>query len=320
MIYDAIKNFHLQFGFQPKIENAARLLQRKKFVVAGMGGSHLAADLLRAVRPMLDVIIHSDYGLPAQDIHDRLVIASSYSGNTEETVDALREARQRRLPCAVIATGGTLLRDARRSRIPYIQLPDLKVEPRAALGVSFMAMLRIIGDRTMLRDAAGLPHTLRPSAYESEGKKLAAALKGKVPIVYASARNAPIAYNWKIKFNETGKVPAYMNVVPELNHNEMNGFDVTPQTRPLSKSFHFLFLADSKDDARIQKRMRMLQKLYRARKLPVKELPLDGRSVLERAVSSLVLADWTAYYTARGHGGSPDGVPIVEEFKSLMKK
>ncbi|MBI2888611.1 MAG: hypothetical protein HYY10_01680 [Candidatus Liptonbacteria bacterium] len=319
-IYEAIETFNKQFAFLPKIENAARLVRRKKILVAGMGGSHLAADLLRIVRPHIDIMTYSDYGLPPVDIRDRLIIASSYSGNTEEAVSAFEEARRRELPCAVIAMGGKLLKLAKRFRVPYVQLPDLGLEPRMALGFSLMAFFSLAGDRTAIRDAAQLLGTLRPAAFESKGKKLAATLKGKVPIIYASARNAPLSYIWKIKFNETGKVPAYMNVLPELNHNEMNGFDVTAETRALSERFHFLFITDENDDPRVRKRMRILHQLYHARKLQATEIALRGKSLLERAVTSLVLADWAAYYTALGHGGSPDGVPIVEEFKRLIKE
>ena len=109
---DAILNFPKQFTFQPVIANARVLERRKTCIVAGMGGSHLAADLLGAWKPELDLIMHSNYGLPAL-VEDRLknsfLIASSYSGNTEETFDAYDSAQERGIPVAVIATGGTLL-------------------------------------------------------------------------------------------------------------------------------------------------------------------------------------------------------------------
>ncbi|MCR4328564.1 MAG: hypothetical protein NUV53_03540 [Patescibacteria group bacterium] len=333
MMYDAIKRFHEQFEFQPKIENAKELEKFRRikksnsphqwsvgFVVAGMGGSHLAADLLRAIHPEYDILIHSDYGLPKGDIKNRLIIISSYSGNTEEAISAFEEARKRKLPCAAIATGGKLLEYAKKSGVPYVQLPDLGLEPRVALGLSLLALFALVGARTALRTASKLSHILRPSVYESRGKKFSTVFLGKVPIIYASARNVHIAYNWKIKFNETGKIPAYMNVIPELNHNEINGFDVSESTQALSRHFHFLFITDEFDDARVQKRMRILKRLYRARKLQVTETALKGKSLLERAIISLILADWTAYYTALGHGGSPDGVPIVDEFKKLMER
>jgi len=152
------------------------------------------------------------------------------------------------------------------------------------------------------------------------GKALAYRIKGKVPVVYSSSENAPIAYNWKIKLNETGKIPAFMNVLPELNHNEMNGFDVHPSTRPLSRVFHFLLLKDKNDNEHVQKRMEVLASLYEARKLPVMTLELKGKTVLEKIFSSLLLADWLAYHTATLYKVDPEQVPLVEEFKKLIAK
>ncbi|MBM3257182.1 MAG: bifunctional phosphoglucose/phosphomannose isomerase [Candidatus Liptonbacteria bacterium] len=320
-MYNAIKTFNTQFGFEPKIENLNNLQRREKFVVAGMGGSHLAADLFSIINPELDIEIHKDYGLPAlPDLKNRFLIASSYSGNTEETVSAFLEARKHKIPVAAIAVGGKLMELAKKFKVPYVQLPDLQIQPRSALGVSIMAMFALMNDRRLLKEASHLKSRLRPDKIEAVGKALAYRIKGKVPVVYSSSENAPIAYNWKIKLNETGKIPAFMNVLPELNHNEMNGFDVHPSTRPLSRVFHFLLLKDKNDNEHVQKRMEVLASLYEARKLPVMTLELKGKTVLEKIFSSLLLADWLAYHTATLYKVDPEQVPLVEEFKKLIAK
>ncbi len=316
MMYEAIKNFHLQFKFRPKIKNAACLARRKKFVVVGMGGSHLAADLLRIWRPELDIAVHANYGLPPlADLRERLVVVSSYSGNTEEALDAFAVARKMKLPTLSIAIGGKLLARAKRNASPYIQLPDFHIQPRAALGISMMAFLAAAGDRKGLQEAAGLARTLRPTALEARGKSLARALRGKVPVLYASARNAAVAYVWKIKLNETGKIPAFMNVLPELSHNEITGFYARPATRALVRPFHFILLADKEDDPRVQRRMKVLAGGYRARGLPLTMLHLHGRNAFQRIFSSLVIADWTAYHIAVSSGADPEQVPVQEKFK-----
>ncbi len=316
---EAIRNFHTQFLFRPVVENAGKLSRAKKFVVGGMGGSHLAAGLIARLRPSLDLAIHRDYGLPTlPDAHERLYIASSYSGNTEETIDFAKTAVKKGYDVAVVAVGGKLLEFARKKKLPYVVLPDTGVQPRSALGFSLLALLALMREKRLLADCGPLAKILSPDACEGEGKKLAKRLFSSVPIIYASSRNREVAYNWKIKFNETGKIPAFYNVFPELNHNEMTGFDAVPKTKGLSDRFHFIFLTDSDDHPKIRQRMTVCRTLYEDRGLPVTEVPLEGRSPLEKIFTSLLVADWTALHTARLYGAEAEQVPMVEEFKRLI--
>lgn len=320
----AIKIFNQQFTWNPKIENGSHLPKADSYLVAGMGGSHLAADLLKTWRPDLTITIHEDYGLPALSPLARkkiLIIASSYSGNTEEVLDAFEEAVSKKLPIAAISVGGKLLQRARQRGIPFIEMPDTGVQPRAALGYSFRGLLKLMRQSAALAETAKLARTLNPSSFRANGKELARRLKGRIPIIYASARNAAIAYNWKIKFNETAKIPAFYNTFPELNHNEMTGFDVAPSTRKLSKSFYVIILRDQEDHPRIQKRMHILQKLYQDRGLPTEEIRLHAdRGPFYKIFSSTLLADWCAFFTAETYGLDSEQVPMVEEFKKLMQK
>lgn len=321
MLTEAIKNFPKQLEFEPKIENAEKLIAAKKFVVAGMGGSHLAADFLKVWKPKLDLTVHSDYGLPPlpdKALKSSLLIASSYSGNTEETIDAFQTAAAKKISAAVIATGGKLLELARKHNAPYIQLPDTGIQPRSAAGFSAVALLKIMGEEQALAELKALAKRFDPNSAEAEGKKLAEELRGFVPIIYSSTQNQPIAFNWKIRFNETGKIPAFANVFPELNHNEINAFDPAETTRQLTQKFFFIFLRDNDDHPRVKARMSVLEKMYGERKLPVRVIALEGQSVWEKIFSSLLLADWAAYYTAVGYGLDPEAVKLAEEFKKLI--
>lgn len=320
-MYDAIKNFDKQFEYEPKIENAENFRVHQKFIVAGMGGSHWAADLLKTWNPYFDITIHNNYGLPslADDVlKNSLVIASSYSGDTEEPLDSFRDALKMQVPLIAVSTGGALLDLAKNHSIPYIQMPDTGIQPRSGLGFSMRALLKAMGEEKALVESRGLAISLEPVRYEGTGKAMAGKLKGKVPIIYASARNASLAYVWKIKFNETGKIPAFANVFPELNHNEMTGFDVKAATKKLSENFYFFILHDSEDHPRIQKRMEILEKLYRDRGLPVEVVEIEGTTKFYRIFSSLVLADWIAYYSAEQYGLESEQVPMVEELKKLI--
>ena len=318
---DAILAFHTQFSYEPQIENSQNFVALKKFIVLGMGGSHWAADLLKTCNPALNITIHNNYGLPAlsQDIlKSSLIIASSYSGNTEETIDGFRTAIEKRLPLIAIATGGMVLDIAKNQSIPYIQMPSLGIQPRSALGFSMRSLLKAMSEEDALVESSGLARSLEPSRFESRGKEIAENLKGSVPVIYASSRNAALAYVWKIKFNETGKIPAFANIFPELNHNEMTGFDVKESTKGLSKSFSFLLLKDADDHPQIRKRMEILEKLYRDRNLTVAAINLAGDTCWDKVFSSVILADWAAYYTAGVYGVEPEQVPMVDEFKRLV--
>lgn len=333
MLRDVILNFASQFSYEPVIENAEGIKKTDKFIVVGMGGSHLSAgivkvclatrDLTQPENPQLDLRIHRNYGLPElkeEILRESLVILSSYSGNTEEVIDAFLKAKEKGLSTAVITIGGKLLELAQENQTPYVQMPDTGIEPRFALGYSLKALLKILGNEEALKEMSTLVGSLKPADYENQGRVLAEKLKGYVPIIYSSASNLELAYNWKIKFNETAKIPAFCNRLPELNHNEMTGFDVKESTKGLSEKFHFIFLKDENDDPRILKRMAILQKLYKERGLPVEVIELKGETVFEKIFFSLILADWASFYTAEIYGVEPEQVPMVEEFKKLISQ
>jgi len=321
-MFEAIKNFANQFAYEPKIENIDALKSADKFLVIGMGGSHLAADLLKVWDPSFDIIIHQDYKLPSLPegvLKDRLIILSSYSGNTEETLSAFEEADAKNLPLAIISIGGKLLELAKKNKLPYVQMPNTGIQPRSAIGFNLMALLRIMNLERAITEARQISSILKPLQFEVEGRELAKRLNNFVPIIYSSLRNFPIAYNWKIKFIETSKIPAFYNVFPELNHNEMAGFDANNDTEILSKNFYFLLLEDKNDTPKIKKRMKTLAKLYRDHNLKIEFIKLvDSNNIFYKIFSSLILSDWTAYYIAKSYGVESEQVPMVEEFKKLI--
>lgn len=310
-----------QFNFVPVVENESKLIMPDSFVVCGMGGSHLAAGILKIYNPSLNIYIHRDYGLPqisAMRFKNSLFIASSYSGNTEEVLDFAEKALSSGYNVAAIAIGGKLIDFAKENKLPYIQIPDTGIQPRNALGFSLVSLSKLIEGDEAVEELHKLGKQLDQNKWQEVGKELATELNGKIPVVYSSRRNLPIAYNWKIKFNESAKIPAFYNVLPELNHNEMTGFDVIDSTKSLSDKFYFVFLEDSDDEPRIMRRMEVMKKLYEDRALPVKVIQLAGASTFEKIFNSLMLADWVALELAKNYGTEPVQVPMVEEFKKLI--
>ncbi len=317
---ESILKFPAQFTYQPQIENADKLSTKDKLLVLGMGGSHLPAGILKAYDQTMPILIHWDYDLPPlaeTELADHLIIACSYSGNTEEVISGLKAAIAKGLAVAVISTGGQLIKIAQAHSLPYVQIPQTGIQPRSASGFLLRALLKLAGREDLLTATDRLAD-LQPTALKQAGQELAETLKGKVPIIYTSRTNSALAYNWKIKFNETGKIPAFYNSLPELNHNEMTGFDPNKQTTSLIANFAFILLTDNDDPDKIKHRLTILAKLYRDRNLSVTEVALTGDDRLTRLFNSLLLADWTAYFTARHYSSEPEAVPMIEEFKHLL--
>ena len=316
-IYEAIKNFSKQFEYKPVVINDDKLGEYERFIFVGMGGSALAPDLLKVSNPELDILIHRDYGLP--DLPDKvlqnsLIILNSYSGNTEEVLDAFKLALSKDLPIAAVSIGGKLLEIARQNSKPYVEMPDWGLEPRLALGLNLKALLKILGQDQALDTIS----KVQLPDQEKTGKALAERLRGFVPIVYSSRKNGPLAYAWKVKINETTKKPSFSNVFPELNHNEMAGFHAGEVSKLLSQNFHFIFLKDPADNPRILKRMEVTAKLFQNQKLNVENVELSGDNIFTKIFSSLQLADWVSYYIAKEYGIDPADISTIEEFKKML--
>jgi glucose/mannose-6-phosphate isomerase len=322
-MYEIIKNFNKQFEYQPQIEGSLSLDGVRNFIAVGMGGSHLAADILNSYDPSFNILVHKNYGLPSlpeETLKQSLIVLNSYSGNTEEVIDSFYLVLEKKLKMVSITCNGKLLELSKEHNIPFVKLPEPKVQPRLALGFHTKALLKILNKEKELKEISELVYLLQPEEFEEQGRDLAQKIKNKIPIIYASEKNQAIAYIWKIKFNETSKIPAFYNVFPELNHNEMTSFDVKETTRNLSQNFIFLILFDEEDHPKIQKRMKILKKLYEERNLKVEISKLEGQNRFHKIFSSLILADWTSYYLAKEYGVEPEEVPMVEEFKKLMEK
>jgi len=314
---EAIRGTKEQLKFEPIVENKKKLKKYKQFLICGMGGSHLAADLIKSQKGGEAIEIHHDYGLPELDYKKRLVIISSYSGNTEEAIDNFKKALSRKLALAAVSTGGELLELAEKRAVPYIRIPDTGIEPRSALGFGTVCLLKLMG--RSLAEFKKISQVLDMDELEKSGKELSDRLAGKIPIIYATTPNGALAYNWKIRFNETGKVPSFWHTFPELNHNEIVGFDREGETKKLSENFYFIFLKDDKDHPRNILRMEITKETLEKKGLPVEILNLKGKTGFEKAFSSLSLADWAAFYLAGHYGLKARETEIIARFKADLK-
>ncbi len=324
---DTLRRFGEQFEWQPEVIQGEALRPHRNYILVGMGGSHLGAWLIKCyglsvqTGNISNIIIHRDYGLPniPSDIEkDALVILSSYSGNTEEVLDAGRYALERGLPMAVVTTGGKLIEFAREHALPSVEIPETSLEPRMAIGFAMLAVARIMGDsrlEEMIRDAG---RRVDPGVGKAEGARLAGALGGKVPIIYSSVANVSLAYIWKIKFNETSKIPSFYNVFPEMCHNELSGFDVADPTRDISAQLHAVFLEDFSDHPRVRERMKVAGEILSERGIGVERVALAGKTGFEKAFNAALLADWVTLNLAHTYGVPNPQTPLVADFKKRI--
>lgn len=316
--------FQKQFTTDLVVERGELLQQKNHTLVCGMGGSHLSAWLLKNYGGKTELGIHRDYGLPTymnnSDLYvpqETLVILSSYSGTTEEILDAGSVALERGCTLAAITTGGTLADFAREHNIPLVIIPEVGLEPRLALGFGMRALSRVLQDESLETSIidAGMMEGLFPDPNQVD--VIATHFRNHIPLVWASQTNAILAYIWKVNLNETSKTPAFIDMCPELCHNELCGFDVYNGTRAISEQIATLLLTDTQDHPRVQKRMYIANDMLSERQLPVYIHALAGTG-FEKVFRSALLTDSVARALAVGYEVPFPQTPLIAEFKHRM--
>lgn len=298
-------------------------------VVLGMGGSAIGGDLVRCfVRPSAPVplIVVRDYELPAWVGPRTLAIASSYSGETEETLAAFAEALDRTAAVYVVASGGRLLEEARARDLPHVAIPG-GMQPRAALGYSFGALLRI-AEKLGLTDVpesafeqAVAAARRAAEAFADLGGNaaldLAETLHNRLPIVYTGpGLLEAVGLRWRNQIHENAKQPAYGNTFAELNHNEIMGWEAA--ARSLRQQVAVVVLRDAAEHPRIARRMEVTRDLLADRLGSWTELTAEGEEPLERLLTTLQLGDFTSYYLALLAGQDPTPVQTIQNLKATL--
>lgn len=300
-------------------------------VVTGMGGSALAGDMLR---DWLDLAVPfqvvKDYTLPKYVGTKTLVIACSFSGNTEETLAAFEDAVAKGAHVVVAAGKGTLLDTAKAEGLPYVIMPYDGVTPRMFLPTNLRAFIElfiaynIIGRSVLLElesAAANLSEVSRVWGVnvpfkENPAKQLAWHCAGKTPIFYAGPRFRSAAYKWKIAINESAKNTSWCDEYSEFNHNEFMGW----ASHPIEKPFAVFDIRSSFDDPRIAKRFEISNRLLSGLRPKEIEISLEGETMLEQFLWSNILADYVSAYLGILNGVDPAPVPLIEKLKGELAK
>lgn len=296
-------------------------------VFAGMGGSALAAELLKSWKNLPEPFeIVKGYDVPSYVDEDTLFIASSYSGNTEETLSALAQAEKKKAQIAVVSAGGKLAEIAREKNYPLVELPG-DFQPRMATLYSFKALLTVLDSFGVTKGFANelaatsdfiaeAVKSWRPDVPESKNfaKQIALDVVGKSPVIYAGSLLGAAAYKWKISFNENAKNVAWTNRYPEFNHNEFIGWS----SHPVDKPYAVIDLRSNLEHERVQKRMELSAKLLSGKRPDPIIVDAQGKSKLEQILWTVVLGDFVSLYTALLNGLNPTPVDLIEKLKKQL--
>jgi glucose/mannose-6-phosphate isomerase len=300
-------------------------------IVSGMGGSAIAGDLIRShlindIRIPFQVQRH--YRLPGFVGKRTLVVCSSYSGNTEETLSAYDDALAREAKMTVVTTGGKLAAKAKEDGVPLVEVPG-GLPPRAALGYSLASLLIIISRLGLCgpksSEISGAAAALRerlpdyaPSKTSNEALSLARHIQGTIPVIYAGYDHLDgIARRFKGQICENAKNLAFVNLFPEFNHNEIVGWNLPER---LMENLSAVILGGSGDHPRIAARMEIVSSYLRSRKCKVIRIDRQFEEGLANILLWVQYVDFVSYYLALLNGVDPTPVEPIEYLKEKLLK
>lgn len=326
--------------FPQQLQTAFDLAQAHKYkvkvdnirqvVVLGMGGSAIGGEMsvgLSHDYGKVPFFIFRNYRIPAWVGEHTLVVAVSYSGNTEETLSALAGAATKNAPFMAITSGGKLAEEAERAGADVIKVPG-GLPPRAAFGYLFMAqitafwklgLMNLAMDawiHTIVQEAEFNIHPLLPESVGGRAFELARALEKSLPIIYTGPGIlAPVGIRWKGQISENAKMLAYHNVYPEMNHNEIVGWRQMPE---LLSQMVVIHLQDEDDDERVTLRMDKTGRMISRLSGGIFYLQSHGSNVVSRILSLVQLGDFISYYLALLNREDPTPVVAIDELKAYL--
>ncbi|MGI6083181.1 MAG: bifunctional phosphoglucose/phosphomannose isomerase [Limnochordia bacterium] len=304
----------------------------RQVVVVGMGGSAISAEFLRSVaseQGNVPIIVCRNDKLPAWVDKHSLVVAVSYSGNTEETLAAYAAAKQGRARIAVITTGGELATRAVEDGYPVVRIPS-GLPPRAAIGYTFVPLLVMgeqlgflpdqaesLAEATELLEGQRAVYGRMSPASQNPAKSLAAKLVDQVPLVLGTeGRGNVAAYRWKCQCNENSKAAAFWNSFPELTHNEVVGWQ---QPEDVLRRLHVVLLRDTGDGERNNRRIDITKQIMGQKAEGITEFWAQGDSPVARLLSLVYPGDFVATYLALLYETDPTPITAIDKLKQAIK-
>jgi glucose/mannose-6-phosphate isomerase len=320
VLLDAHKHFKqgIKIGSKIALEDIEQI---EHLTGVGMGGSmhpfFILQSYLNTQNCKKPINVIRDYTIPTWVSKKGFLFIISYSGNTEEPIGAYRQAYRQGYRMLVMAAGGKLKEIAQQHGTTFVELPA-GYQPRHSFYIMLGVVLQILANSGIIvdldKEVAHIDTILRKSMFDTMGKQLAEKLQGKIPIIYTTTKLGRVAERWKICLNENAKMHAFANIIPELNHNEINAY-VTK-----NGPFHTLFLADEQEKREHQKRISVTKQVIQEHGYEATEIVIKGPTPLSRMISAIYMGDWTSYHSALLAGVDPEEVAVIERFKKLLKE
>ncbi len=339
-MFSKLVNFHGQIREAVEIGEGMKLnfsiKKVNKIVLTGLGGSAIAGDLLRSYLSdeiKVPIFVNRDYFLPKFVDENTLLIVSSYSGNTEETISAYKDGIKKKAKIICITSNGEVEKIAVKKKHPVIKIPS-GFPPRTALGYSFFPLLVMLSNLGFVKNKKReINETINligekskiysnPQNEENLAYKIAIRLVGSIPFIYASGKLDAVAMRWACQIEENAKMLAHFNVFPELNHNEIVGWsgEVEGSFKEIMSKISVIILRDDTEYERIKHRIEITDELIRPYAGEVLNIYSEGKGLLARLFSQIYLGDWTSFYLAILNKVDPTPVKPIEYLKSELAK
>ncbi|MEV8633691.1 bifunctional phosphoglucose/phosphomannose isomerase [Streptosporangium sp. NPDC051023] len=314
----------------------------RAIVVAGMGGSGIAGDILNAVcghGVPLPIVTVRSYQLPGWVGATDLVVAVSCSGKTEETLAVAMEAVRRGCRLLVLAAADSPLHAvARQAGAPFVPV-NTGGQPRAAVWALSIPLVVAAAElglvqaddevfETVAKRLEDVAHQCRPTSesFINPGKSLAMELAETVPMIWGTSPPAAVAaYRWASQLNENGKYPAVWGEIPEVNHNQVVAFDGPLAQRDIfsdeaGRSLRLFMLRDVEEHPQVARRREASVRMAEDRGVPVTQIVAEGLHPLERLATLIELGDYATTYLALGYGIDPTPVSAITELKARISQ
>lgn len=292
-------------------------------VIAGLGGSAFGGEITRKIaegQAKVPVQIFRSYTLPAHVGPHTLVIVSSYSGNTEETLEAMQHCLNRGAEIVCITSGGKIAEIAREHKLDLVIIPS-GYPPRAAAGLSFVQQLNVLSARNIIADFSNdldeAIQLVKDFQDHQAAEILAKKLTSKIPVLYSSDRFEPAAVRWRQQINENSKQLCWHHVIPEMNHNELVGW-VHPHN--LMDNLHVVLLRSRLDYDRTAMRFEINKQIIAKSCKHISEVFAKGNTLLAQLVYFLHFGDWVSWYLAQENKVDPTPVAVIDFLKGELAK
>ena len=333
-IFNHIKDLGKQFEVAYERSKDIKIEAFPKFqniILLGTGGgSSIASKLVKAILDKeinLPIVINQGYSVPKWVNNNTLAVALTVSGNTEETIQAYQQAVTQGAFGVAVTAGGKLKEVVTETKTHLVSIPETAMQARSAIGDLIAGILRLFEKLELLNrdysnDVLKTVELLKSLSNDYSNSRdslpvnIAQELKGFSPVIYSSDELPEVAsVRWKNQFGENSKVIAHWYTFPELNHDEIVGWE---QEENIQKHFKVVFLRDNNDHERIKKRMDITKELIEKRGVKVIEVYSKGDSNLERAMSLIYLGDWVSIYLAFLYDIDPTPVNLIIEMKQKL--